>query len=35
MELKIRNFDPSAVKKFDESAKKFGVSRQVYLKRNP
>lgn len=32
MELKIRNVDPSAVKKIDELAKKLGVSRQVYLK---
>lgn len=32
MELKIRNVDPSAVKKIDELAKSSGVSRQVYLK---
>lgn len=32
MELKIRNVDPSAVKKIDELAKRSGVSRQVYLK---
>jgi hypothetical protein len=32
MELKIRNVDPSVVKKIDELAKKSGVSRQVYLK---
>lgn len=32
MELKIKNVDPSAVKKIDELAKRSGVSRQVYLK---
>ncbi len=32
MELKIRNVDPSVVKKIDKLAKKSDVSRQVYLK---
>lgn len=32
MELKIRNVDPSTVKKIDELAKSSGVSRQIYLK---
>lgn len=32
MEIKIRNVDPIAVKKFDELAKKKSISRQEFLK---
>ncbi|WP_203289387.1 hypothetical protein [Metabacillus sp. cB07] len=32
MEIKIRDVDPIAVKKFDELAKKNKISRQVLLK---
>lgn len=32
MEIKIRNIDPVAIKKFDEEAKKKAISRQEYLK---
>lgn len=32
MEIKIRNLDPSTVKKIDMLAKRKGLSRQEYLK---
>ena len=32
MEIKIRNLDPSTVKKVDDLAKRKGLSRQEYLK---
>lgn len=32
MEIKIRNLEPSTVKKIDELAKQNGLSRQEYLK---
>lgn len=32
MEIKIRNLDPSTVKKIDMLAKRKGISRQEYLK---
>ncbi|RXZ02136.1 hypothetical protein [Fictibacillus sp. S7] len=32
MEIKIRNIDPIALKKIDETAKKKSISRQEYLK---
>ncbi|MED4217857.1 hypothetical protein P4671_17930 [Priestia megaterium] len=32
MEIKIRNVDPIAVKKIDELAKKYKLSRQEFLK---
>lgn len=32
MEIKVRNIDPTIIKKIDELAKKQKVSRQVFLK---